>query len=199
MKDLETKVTSLEDASTSLSADNERLKHELARFATENESLRATNNGSTNLVKNEHNSPDGHHSHHDTEPTTGPMVYKPMDLTTSPDLVTTSTSSSFPSKAATANSDSHNDNEVNPRHRMAFCPLTGDKLLDTSATWELIQSHDLFERGLVDIEDVSTRLRRIAQCNGQGPAFREGEIRKAIEESAAAAADDRSGGARGAN
>lgn len=47
------------------------------------------------------------------------------------------------------------------------------------------------------MEDVSTRLRRSAQCNGQGPAFREGEVRKAIEESAAAAAAADDGSASG--
>lgn len=55
----------------------------------------------------------------------------------------------------------------------------------------------MFEQGLVDMEDVSTRLRRSAQCNGQGPAFREGEVRKAIEESAAAAAAADDGSASG--
>lgn len=161
--------------------------------------MRATNDGSTNPVKKENNSPDGYHSHRDSEPTTGPMVYKPMDLTTSPDLVTpaTNTSSSSPNKPSKATNGSHNDNEVNPRHRVAFCPITGDKLLDSSTAWEFIQGHSLFEQGLVDMEDVSTRLRRSAQCNGQGPAFREGEVRKAIEESAAAAAAADDGSASG--
>ncbi|KAH0552975.1 hypothetical protein GP486_006828 [Trichoglossum hirsutum] len=42
VKDLEQKLTSLEQSSSSLMADNERLKRELQKVATENEILRAT-------------------------------------------------------------------------------------------------------------------------------------------------------------
>lgn len=71
-----------------------------------------------------------------------------------------------------------------------MCPVTGENLLDSRATWELIQSHDLFKNGQVDIGDVSERLKGMAQCNGQGPAFKEGEVLKAIEESAAIGRDE---------
>ena len=41
VRELEEKVNNLEQASSNLVADNERLKRELARFTTENEILRA--------------------------------------------------------------------------------------------------------------------------------------------------------------
>lgn len=69
------------------------------------------------------------------------------------------------------------------QHRVTVCPITGERLLDASATWDLIQSHELFKRGQVNIGDVAERLKGLAQCNGQGPAFKEGQILKAIEES----------------
>lgn len=70
-------------------------------------------------------------------------------------------------------------------HRITVCQITGERLLDVGATWDFIQSHELFKLGQVDIGDVTERLKGLAQCNGQGPAFKEGQIRRAIEESAA--------------
>lgn len=70
-------------------------------------------------------------------------------------------------------------------HRITVCKITGEKLLDAGATWDLIQSHELFKRGQVDIADVTERLKGMAQCDGQGPAFKEGQVRMAIEQSAA--------------
>lgn len=174
MKELETKVSGLEGESTKLRADNDRLKHELARITAENEILRAVSGsgsggGGGRQIKQEEDVP------RKDEPTTGPMKYNPLDLTTSPDLVSIPTNSSDGDQTA---------NGVNSRHRVTFCPVTGDKLLDTSAAWDLIQSHELSVQGLVDMEDLGVRLKGMAQCNGQGPAFREGEVRRAVEESA---------------
>lgn len=156
-------MTNLEEESSTLHADNERLKQELARFATENEILRAIS----------HTYPQDTHAHNqhrplDPEPTTtGPMVYKPLD---------------FPS--ASGGQGTGTGSGAAPCHRITTCPLTGEKLLDASATWDFIQGHELFKQGLVDIADVHGQLRKIAQCNGQGPAFPEGEVRKVIERSA---------------
>lgn len=75
-------------------------------------------------------------------------------------------------------------------HRLAVCPITGDRLLDAGATWDLIQKHELFQRGQLDIGDVTDRLKNMAQCDGQGPAFKEGQILKVIEESAAVSRDE---------
>jgi hypothetical protein len=158
-------VNSLEQASNTLQADNERLKRELARYTTENEILRATshhpNRGNGNGNANE-----------TPEPTvTGPMKYSPTDFsaTLQPD-----------GKAA----------PPAPQHRILVCPDTGENLLDSRATWELIQKHDLFKSGQVDVGDVTERLKGMAQCNGQGPAFKEGEVLRAIEASAAMGRDE---------
>jgi hypothetical protein len=75
-------------------------------------------------------------------------------------------------------------------HRVTVCPVTGENLLDAGATWDLIQSHELYKLGRLDIEDVTDRLKGMAQCDGQGPAFKEGQVRQIIEESAAAGRDE---------
>jgi AP-1-like transcription factor len=69
-------------------------------------------------------------------------------------------------------------------HRVTISPLTGQRLLSAGATWDYIQAHQLFQDGLVDIADVSERLKGLAQCDGTGPSFEEGRVRRAIEESA---------------
>jgi hypothetical protein len=158
VRELEEKVNNLQQESSTLMADNERLKQQLAKFTTENEILRATSQSI-------------HHSQHgaDAEPTTtGPLKYSPTDFTST--LVP--------------------DGEPAPRHRVTICEKTGEKLLDAGATWDLIQAHELFKQGLVDIGDVSERLKGLARCDGQGPAFPENQVRKIIEESAAATRDE---------
>ncbi|KAF7589790.1 hypothetical protein BBP40_003852 [Aspergillus hancockii] len=157
VRELEEKVNNLEQSSSDLMADNERLKRELARFTTENEILRATSASA------------GRANNRSEEPlTTGPMKYSPTDFYS--ELVP--------------------KGEPSRLHRVSTCAKTGQKLLGAGATWDLIQGHDLFKRGLVDIKDVSDRLKNITQCDGQGPAFPEAEVLKAIEESAAANHDD---------
>ncbi|KAJ5294137.1 hypothetical protein N7508_008958 [Penicillium antarcticum] len=165
VRDLEDKVNNLEQASDTLQADNERLKRELARYTTENEILRATSNqpnrGNGNGNANE-----------PPEPTvTGPMKYLPTDF-------------------SGAVQQDGKPAPPTPQHRILVCPVTGENLLDSRATWDFIQQHDLFKKGQVDIGDVSERLKGMAQCNGEGPAFKEGEILRAIEESAAMGRDE---------
>ena len=75
-------------------------------------------------------------------------------------------------------------------HRISISPLTGQRLLSSGATWDHIQSHPLFKRGLVDIAAVSERLKGTAECDGTGPAFEESGINRAIEESAASGRDE---------
>lgn len=203
------KVAGLEDQTAALRADNDRLKHELARVTAENEILRAVSNRQGG---HGHGPGPGHTSgsaetrvkQEDGEPTVGPMRYKPMDLTTAPDLVApgpgpgpasspgsgstsgpspSSATGSGPSPASTTEGTGIGTGNGNFIHHVAYCPVTGDKLLDTRATWDLIQSHELAEQGLLDMEGLSARLKGMAKCNGQGPAFREGEVRKAIDES----------------
>ncbi|KAJ5103783.1 hypothetical protein N7532_004312 [Penicillium argentinense] len=170
VKDLEDKVTSLEESSTTLQADNERLKRELAKFATENEILRATshtlNGGNNNNAAKEQ-----------AEPTvTGPMKYTPTDFF----------SSLNPKGSGWQRPTTGTTNPRSPqRHRITVCQVTGEKLLDAGETWDFILGHDLFKRGEVDIGDVTERLKGLAQCDGTGPAFRESQVCRAIEDSAA--------------
>ncbi|KAJ5601355.1 hypothetical protein N7510_010889 [Penicillium lagena] len=167
VRELEEKVTALEQESSTLQADNERLKRELAKYATENEILRATSQHSHPAAGNS-----SAHDQHPPEPmVTGPMKYSPTDFYSS--LMPDGTGAPPP-----------------PHHRITFCQVTGEKLLDAGATWDLIQNHGLFKLGKVDIGDVTDRLKGMAQCDGQGPAFKEGQVRQAIEESVAAGRDE---------
>jgi hypothetical protein len=77
-----------------------------------------------------------------------------------------------------------------PSHRIHVNETTGERLLAAGATWDLIQDHELFRKGLVDIGDVCERLKRLARCDGQGPVFDERDVREAIELSAASGRDD---------
>ncbi|KAJ5960495.1 uncharacterized protein N7479_007645 [Penicillium vulpinum] len=163
VRDLEDKVSNLKQASDTLQADNERLKRELARYTTENEILRATS---------QHPNHGNASANANPEPTvTGPMKYTPTD---------------FHDTFMPEGPDTHRS----PQHRLLVCPTTGEKLLDARATWDLIQKHELYERGQLDIGDITERLKGMSQCDGQGPAFKEGQVRKAIEESAAAGRDE---------
>ncbi|KAI9833334.1 MAG: hypothetical protein M1819_003729 [Sarea resinae] len=164
VKELEQKLSSLEQASNSLHADNERLKRELQKVATENEILRATsshhNGSSSNYL-----------GHHESSPSVvGPMSYSPVDFYTN------------------MRQESHPDR--GPSHRITVSEKTGERLLAAGATWDLIQDHALFKRGLVDIGNVCERLKKVAQCDGQGPVFEECDIQEAIEGSAASGNDE---------
>ncbi|KAF2757351.1 hypothetical protein EJ05DRAFT_476624 [Pseudovirgaria hyperparasitica] len=61
----------------------------------------------------------------------------------------------------------------------------GDRgeLLGAGAAWDLIQSHPLVEKGLVDIADVCERLKGVVKCEGQGPVYEESLVWRAVEES----------------
>ena len=52
--------------------------------------------------------------------------------------------------------------------------------------WSYIIQHPLYTPGLVDIGDVSERLKLVARCDGEGPVFEERDIMLAIERSVAA-------------
>ncbi|OJJ03526.1 hypothetical protein ASPVEDRAFT_30041 [Aspergillus versicolor CBS 583.65] len=159
VRDLEEKVNNLQQESSTLTADNDRLKRELARYSTENEILRATANGPGSGG----DGGDGQRGPASSGPTqTGPMIYSPTDFYS--DLVPAGQSVRL--------------------HRVTYCKVSGERLYDAGAAWDMIQEHELFKKGLVDIAGVTKRLKSAAQCDGQGPAFRECQIQKAIEESA---------------
>ena len=67
---------------------------------------------------------------------------------------------------------------------------SGEPLLGAGATWDYIQAHELFRKGLVDVGDVCERLKKLARCDGQGPVFQESDVRRAIADSAVAGGRD---------
>ena len=75
-------------------------------------------------------------------------------------------------------------------HRIRISTKTGERLLATGAAWELIQSHELYRRGVVEIGEVCDRLKEKVLCDGSGPTFAESDVIKAIEDSVGAAGDE---------
>jgi AP-1-like factor len=68
--------------------------------------------------------------------------------------------------------------------------MSGERFLAAGAAWDYIIKHPLYVRGLVDVGDVSERLKRVAKCDGQGTIFEESEILDAIEKSIASGSDE---------
>ncbi|KAI1276294.1 hypothetical protein F5Y07DRAFT_408483 [Xylaria sp. FL0933] len=99
--------------------------------------------------------------------TTGPMQYNPTDFYS--DLL-------------------QNHANKTPSHRIV--ESGGERLLAAGATWDYIINHDLFKKGLVDVADVSERLKCQAKCDGQGPVFEERAVLKAIMDSVASGSDE---------
>lgn len=100
--------------------------------------------------------------------TTGPMQYNPTDFYS--DLL-------------------QNHTNKTPSHRIVES-AAGERLLAAGATWDYIINHEMFKRGLVDVGDVSLRLKSQAKCDGQGPVFEERVVLKAIVESVASGSDE---------
>ncbi|XP_044721656.1 bZIP transcription factor domain-containing protein [Hirsutella rhossiliensis] len=159
VKDLEAKLATLEAAQQKSSDENDRLKRDLEKIATENEILRATS-----ALGNRRNS-----SLSPSPPAVaGPLRYTPQEFYSS-------VLQGHPSRS--------------PAHRVVTAD-NGERLLAVGATWDFIISHDLYRRGLVDVGDVSERLRNLARCDGQEPVFPESTILHAIEQSVASGSDD---------
>ena len=75
-------------------------------------------------------------------------------------------------------------------NRMSVSKTTGERLLSTGATWDVIQNHDFYRRGMIDLGEVVDRLRDKAVCDGVGPCFPEDEVLKAIEDSVGVPGDE---------
>lgn len=146
VKDLESKLHSLSAHSSTLLTDNERLKRELQRLATQNEILRATASQPTPVARA-------------PSPIHGPQTYSPTD---------------FQAAVGEAN---------HPLSFEDFGGPEGNRLLAVGATWDYIINHESYQKGHVDVADVHRRLKGRAACDGRGPAFKESEVLRAIEES----------------
>jgi len=162
VKELEAKLASLEAAQQNATTENERLKREMQKMATENEILKAT----SSTMGSGHGR---HASSHSPEPLiSGPMRYSPTEFAS--DLLEGHDNKAF----------SHRISKTND----------GQPLLAAGATWDFIISQDLFKQGRVDIGAVSEYLRGRAICDGQGPVFAENDILEALELSVASGNDD---------
>ncbi|KAK3489186.1 uncharacterized protein B0T23DRAFT_195311 [Neurospora hispaniola] len=163
VKELENRLQQLEEEAQVTRSENEKLKQDLQKISTENEILRATSLAAVGAVAA--GSPLGSAG---TPMTTGPMSYKPTD---------------FYSNLL------ENHNEKTPSHRVVKSE-SGERLLAAGAAWDLMQSHELFQRGLVNIQAVSELLKGQAKCDGQGPVFEERAILEAIEQCVASGSDE---------
>ena len=206
VRDLEAKLTALESQSHSLQSDNERLKLALQRAETENEILRATS--ATNpLSISLPGSPNGEDSDglyngdgksgrsgrrskaiekmlESGEATLGPSSFKPRKI----DIPVTLPDKGIPGLNAGSTIKPPSPSQLTSvLGRRLFPSLTGAKsanastLLPAAATWDLILSHPLSQQGLIDIGDVCERLRGLAKCDGQGPAFEEADVIRVVE------------------
>lgn len=156
-----------------LNGENERLRRELAKVATENEILRATSGSASNGPTPFMEEPDA---------LVGPMRFVPTDLPAKP----RSSPSSMASGAEPFSKYAH----FGTMRTITIDDETGEQLLGAGATWDYIQAHELFRKGLVDVGDVCERLKKMARCDGQGPIFLESDVRQAISESAVAGGRD---------
>ena len=152
--------------------ENERLKRELDRIATQNEILRAT---TTPRRAPDQGQP--HNTHHEGSRSpeglaAGPMIYSPSTF-----------------NATFAGHDTLSPEEP-ISHHIEISATTGERLLATGAAWDFIQHHELYTRGLVDIADVSEKLKEKVVCNGTGPTFSERDVIQAIEDSVGGAGDE---------
>ncbi len=202
VKELEIKLKRIEDQSSTLLTDNERLKRELEKLATQNEILRASNsltmttavagmqqnNHNHNQQQQQQNHPHHHHHHHHQQrqhalpsPSSSSSLMLPESPISGPHPSTFHTALSAASPAALS---SHHGLQTSDSS------VPGERLLSAGATWDFIINHELSKKGMVDVGGLYERLKDRALCNGMGPAFAESEIEKAIEESVGGAGDE---------
>lgn len=163
VRDLEAKLNLLTTTTSSLQSDNERLKLMLQRAQTENEILRATASAS---------------------PTANPpgFVDDPSLLPSSRSRQASKSQSDEPNFDSARLANGLLSTEPSLTSRSGRSPRGESHLLSASATWDLLQSHPLYRSGAVDIGEVCERLKKMARCEGMGPMFEEGEVRKVIED-----------------
>ncbi|KAF1964657.1 hypothetical protein BU23DRAFT_575495 [Bimuria novae-zelandiae CBS 107.79] len=164
VRDLEAKLSALENSTHSLQSDNERLKLALQRARTENEILRATagqSPTSSRPVSASYPSPGAHLPGEE-----GEDAYNIQEL----------------SNGSVVNSADKDHAASRGKHKSREIPA--------AQAWDFIQSHPLVKQGLVDIADVCERLKGAAKCDGHGPVFEETIIWAAIESSRRSGGDE---------
>ncbi|OJD19694.1 hypothetical protein AJ78_00317 [Emergomyces pasteurianus Ep9510] len=160
VRDLEQELSQYKTNYSSLMEDHKSLKRQIEKVATENEILRATSNNSTQ----------------------GSIVDGgPNRLPTPTGLWRNLTDYS---------ARGGDTKELVHRPYASGNGKEGEKLLDASATWDLIVRH-LSKRGVkLDVQDIYDRLKKHALLDGQCLVLYESHVLRAIEESAAAGSDE---------
>jgi AP-1-like factor len=164
VRDLENKLSALENSTHSLQSDNERLKAALQRARTENDILRATSGqspASSRPVSVSYPSPGAHLPDEDAKEDYNVQSFSNANVVNSADK----------------------DHPAS-RHK------SKSKEIPAAQAWDYIQSHSLVKQGLVDIADVCERLKGMAKCDGHGPVFEESTIWQAVEESRRSGGDE---------
>jgi AP-1-like factor len=165
VRDLEAKLSALENSSSTLQSDNERLKLALQRARTENEILRATSARSPT------------YSRPVSASYPSPGAHLPDEDTHEPDYNVQSLPNGSVVNAA-------GRDHAASRHKAP------GKQVPASQAWDVIQSHPLVKQGLVDVADVVERLKGKATCDGHGPVFEESTIWQTVEESRRSGGDE---------
>ncbi|KAL2444263.1 hypothetical protein ABEF95_016277 [Exophiala dermatitidis] len=179
LKDVEAKLSSLQEQTAALNGENERLRRELARMTTENEILRATS-GSVSVSSGSGSTPFGPLQ---PDEMVGPLRFVPTDRRPPKAGSSGVTTPGLENGHKVALSDTF-------RTIVAVDGETGERVLSAGATWDYIQANELVRNGLVEVGDVCERLKKKARCDGRGPVFLEADVQKAIVESAAAGGRD---------
>ncbi|KAH8149109.1 uncharacterized protein LAJ45_06648 [Morchella importuna] len=163
VKELEHRLKTLEQHASETAAQNDILKQELQKTKLENRLLHENNMRGQSPPELRD---------------VAAMSFKPTDHTPT-----------NPPPAFTSPIFGEHPNQ-GPIHRISTSPKTGERLLGAGAAWDLIVCHPLYEQGLVDIGDISDRLKGLARCDGQGPVFEESVILEAIQASSGSGRDE---------
>lgn len=166
VRDLEAKLSALENNTHSLQSDNERLKLALQRARTENEILRATSG----------HSPTASRRVSASYPSPGALLPKDEDMEEDGYNVQSLSNGSVVNATDKDHAASRNKSK--------------GREVPAAQAWDVIQSHPLVKQGLVDVTDVVERLRGAAKCDGHGPVFEESTIWQAVEESRRSGGDE---------
>jgi AP-1-like factor len=167
VRDLEAKLSALENSTHSLQSDNERLKLALQRARTENEILRATT---------------GQHSPPSSRPVSASYP-TPGALLPDDEDVADETYNVQPLPDGSVINIAEEEHAASQQKGKS-------KDMSATQTWDFLQSHPLVKQGLVDIADVCERLKSAAKCDGRGPVFAESAVFKAIEEARRGGGDE---------
>lgn len=171
VKDLETKLNSLESASTSLASDNQRLKLALQRAVTENEILRATRGSKSSLTSL-------HAMRGFSAPESSESNMEDDSDASSPDALPTRSREMDETSKATMRRGKRKIHK--PLSDLAGGSQPQGPILTSNALWDFLIEHPLVSSGQVDISDACDRLRGLARPGSHGPVFDEAAVNKAI-------------------